>query len=64
VIPFDDAGRRETSVPHFDADCRAGLDWLGKYPKVVAGSFSPATVKASFAEYLPFSGVLISHLKP
>jgi carboxymethylenebutenolidase len=44
VIPFDDAGRTrgladaaETPVAHFDADCRAGLDWLGKHPKVAAG---------------------------
>lgn len=41
VIPFDDAGRTRgqqdaarTSVAHFDADCRAGLDWLSKHPKV------------------------------
>jgi len=40
VIPFDDAGRTrgqqdaaKTPVAHFDADCRAGLDWLSKYPK-------------------------------
>ncbi len=42
VIPFDDAGRTrgqqdaaKTPVAHFDADCRAGLDWLVKHPKVV-----------------------------
>ena len=41
VIPFDDAGRTrgqqdaaKTPVAHFDGDCRAGLDWLGNYPKV------------------------------
>ena len=41
VIPFDDAGRNrglqdaaKTPVAHFDADCRAGLDWLSKHPKV------------------------------
>src|SRR3984885_9690419 len=41
VIPFDDAGRTrgqqdaaKTPVAHFDADCRSGLDWLSKYPKV------------------------------
>src|SRR5467141_4853151 len=41
VIPFDDAGRTrgqqdaaKTPVAHFDADCRAGLDWLSKHPKV------------------------------
>lgn len=44
TIPFDDAGRtrglenaKKTPVEHFDADCRAGLDWLGKHPKVAAG---------------------------
>jgi carboxymethylenebutenolidase len=42
VIPFDDAGRirgqqdaAKTPVADFDADCRAGLDWLSKYSKVV-----------------------------
>jgi carboxymethylenebutenolidase len=44
VIPFDDAGRTrgqqyaaKTPVAHFDADCRAGLDWLSKHPKVAKG---------------------------
>src|ERR1700741_5572757 len=44
VIPFDDAGRTrgqqdaaKTPVAHFDADCRAGLDWLSKHPKVGRG---------------------------
>ncbi|MGH9744679.1 MAG: dienelactone hydrolase family protein [Candidatus Acidiferrales bacterium] len=43
VIPFDDAGRTrgqqdaaKTPVADFDADCRAGLDWLAGYPKVAA----------------------------
>jgi carboxymethylenebutenolidase len=41
AIPFDDAGRTrgqedaaKTPVAHFDADCRAGLDWLATHPKV------------------------------
>lgn len=41
VIPFDDAGRirgqqdaAKTPVAHFDADCRAGLDWLATHPRV------------------------------
>ena len=41
AIPFDDAGRdrgmadaAKTPVAHFDADCRTGLDWLAKHPKV------------------------------
>ena len=41
VIPFDDAGRTrgledaaKTPVAYFDADCRRGLDWLAKHPKV------------------------------
>ena len=44
AIPFDDAGRTrgqedaaKTPVAHFDADCRAGLDWLAKHPKVAKG---------------------------
>jgi len=44
VIPFDDAGRDrglqdagKTPVAHFDADCRAGLDWLAQHPKVAPG---------------------------
>src|SRR5215510_73868 len=44
VIPFDDAGRTreqqdaaKTPVAHFDADCRAGLDWLSKHPRVASG---------------------------
>lgn len=44
VIPFDDAGRirgqqdaAKTPVADFDADCRAGLDWLSKHPKVARG---------------------------
>ena len=44
VIPFDDAGRTrgqqdaaKTPVAHFDADCRAGLDWLARHPQVAAG---------------------------
>jgi carboxymethylenebutenolidase len=43
-IPFDDAGRTrgqqdaaKTPVAHFDADCRAGLDWLSDHPKVTPG---------------------------
>jgi carboxymethylenebutenolidase len=44
VIPFDDAGRirgqqdaAKTPVAHFDADCRAGLDWLSNFAKVAPG---------------------------
>jgi carboxymethylenebutenolidase len=44
VIRFNDAGRvrgqqdaAKTPVAHFDADCRAGLDWLSKHPKVARG---------------------------
>jgi carboxymethylenebutenolidase len=44
AIPFDDAGRTrgqedaaKTPVAHFDADCRAGLDWLPTHPKVASG---------------------------
>jgi carboxymethylenebutenolidase len=44
AIPFDDAGRsrglanaQQTPVADFDADCRSGLDWLAKHPKVAVG---------------------------
>jgi carboxymethylenebutenolidase len=44
VIAFDDAGRTrglddaaKTPVAHFDADCRAGLDWLGQYRRTAPG---------------------------
>jgi carboxymethylenebutenolidase len=44
VIPFDDAGRDrgmgdagKTPVADFDADCRAGLDWLTAHAKVAPG---------------------------
>lgn len=44
ALPFDDAGRtrgledaQKTPVADFDRSCRAGLDWLGKHPKVAAG---------------------------
>jgi carboxymethylenebutenolidase len=44
AIAFDDAGRMRgqrdaanTPVAHFDADCRAGLDWLSQHPKVAPG---------------------------
>ena len=44
VIPFDDAGRDrgmgdagKTPVADFDADCRAGLDWLNAHAKVAPG---------------------------
>lgn len=44
AIAFDDAGRTrglddaaKTPVAHFDEDCRAGLDWLAKHPKVAPG---------------------------
>src|SRR5271155_4408566 len=43
-IPFDDAGRTrgledagKTPVAHFDADCRAGLDWLSTHAKTAVG---------------------------
>jgi len=44
VIPFDGAGRTrgqqdagKTPVADFDADCRAGLDWLSQHPKLARG---------------------------
>jgi len=43
VLAFDDAGKNrgqgdalKTPVADFDADCRGGLDWLAKHPKVAA----------------------------
>jgi carboxymethylenebutenolidase len=47
VITFDDAGRdrgmsdaAKTPVADFDADCRAGLDWLAVHPKVARGQLA------------------------
>lgn len=44
VIAFDDAGRTrglddagKTPVAHFDADCRAGLNWLAGYRRTAPG---------------------------
>ena len=44
AIPFDDFGRTRgqqdaanTAVANFDADCRAGLDWLSRHAKVLPG---------------------------
>ncbi|MDQ2694893.1 MAG: dienelactone hydrolase family protein [Pseudomonadota bacterium] len=49
VIPFDDAGRsrglanaEKTPVAHFDADCRAALDYLRQHPAVAAGQLGAA----------------------
>src|SRR5258708_9379378 len=49
VIPFDDAGRTrgqqdaaKTPVAHFDADCRAGMDWLSIHPRVTPGKIGVA----------------------
>ena len=44
AIAFDDAGKirgqndaTKTPVADFDADCRSGLDWLSKHPKLARG---------------------------
>ena len=49
VIPFDDAGRTrglddavKTPVAHFDEDCRAALDYLGRQSAVAPGSLGAA----------------------
>lgn len=49
VIPFDDAGRtrglanaRRTPVAHFDADCRAALDYLAGHPGTAKGKLGAA----------------------
>lgn len=49
VLPFDDAGRsrgladaERTPVAHFDADCRAALDFLARHPAVVPGQLGAA----------------------
>ncbi len=49
VIPFDDAGRTRgmedalrTPVAHFDADCRAALDYLKGHPKTATGRLAAA----------------------
>src|ERR1700730_16289432 len=77
-IPFDDAGRTrgqqdaaKTPVAHFDADCRAGLDWLSKHPKVareklgvvgfcIGGHLLPCCVPAR----CPRNGLLLRHRHP
>src|SRR3984957_510307 len=65
VIAFDDVGRTrgqrdaaKTPVAHFDADCRAGLDWLCKHAKVASGKtaawgFSSAAPLAFRAAFQP-----------
>lgn len=49
AIPFDDAGRTrglegasQTPVAHFDADCRAALDYLAAHPRVSPGKLGAA----------------------
>jgi carboxymethylenebutenolidase len=49
VIPFDDEGRTrgledaaQTPVAHFDADCRAALDYLARHPRVAPGRLAAA----------------------
>jgi carboxymethylenebutenolidase len=49
VIPFDDAGRargladaEKTPVAHFDADCRAALDYLRRQPFVATEQLGAA----------------------
>jgi len=49
VIPFDDAGRNRgledamrTPVAHFDADCRAALDYLNGHAKNAVGKLAAA----------------------
>ena len=44
ALAFDDAGKirgqgdaAKTPVADFDADCRSGLDWLAKHPKLARG---------------------------
>jgi carboxymethylenebutenolidase len=48
-IPFDNEGRdrglanaARTPVSHFDADCRATLDYLASHPKTAAGKLGAA----------------------
>src|SRR3954469_15651810 len=49
VIPFDDEGRdrgmanaKATPVEHFDADCRAVLDYLRQHPSVTPSQIGAA----------------------
>lgn len=49
IIPFDDDGRTrgledaaKMPVAHFDADCRATLDYLASHPKVGSGQLGAA----------------------
>src|SRR5215475_13680663 len=59
VIAFDDAGRTrgqqdaaKTPVADFDADCRAGLDWLSRHPQVAAGKIG--AMRFSIGGHLAF----------
>ena len=63
VIPFDDAGRTRglndaarTPVAHFDADCRAGLDWLGGYGRTATGKIG--VMGFCIGGHLAFRGAL------
>jgi carboxymethylenebutenolidase len=49
AIAFDDAGKTRgqqdavrTPVADFDADCRSGLDWLSRHPKLARGKIGAA----------------------
>jgi carboxymethylenebutenolidase len=63
VIPFDDAGRtlgleqaRRTPVRDFDADARAGLDYLGRHPRVRRGQLG--VLGFCIGGHLAFRGAL------
>jgi len=63
ALAFDDAGRTrgqedaaKTPVAHFDADCRAGLDWLPTHPKVVRGKIG--AMGFCIGGHLAFRGAL------
>ncbi|MBI1849908.1 MAG: dienelactone hydrolase family protein [Planctomycetes bacterium] len=63
AIPFDDAGRTRglddaarTPVAHFDADCRAALDWLAADPRVAKGKLGVAGF--CIGGHLAFRGAL------
>jgi carboxymethylenebutenolidase len=68
VIPFDDAGRDrgmadagKTPVADFDADCRAGLDWLNTHEKVAHGTLG--AMGFCIGGHLAFRGALQPDVK-
>ncbi|HET9532454.1 MAG TPA: dienelactone hydrolase family protein, partial [Blastocatellia bacterium] len=68
VIPFDDEGRTRgledaarTPVAHFDADCRAALDYLAGHRKVATGKLGAGGF--CIGGHLAFRAALQPHVR-